>query len=142
MEQIPLAAKHYGGRHRQFVWAEESRHRLPEVALLAGSIQSFLAASLPAQPTGFWDRHPKPSPGRLCRALLSQIFPTPFPLPERVRKRARPQLISPKVRRLIRAKRLPSHLSATSGGQHPMARCSSRLADLLAVRVHRPLSGN
>ena len=88
VEQIPLAAKHMVGAHRQFVWAEESRQRLPELALLAGSIQSFLAATLPIQPTGFWDRHPKRTPGRLRRALMGQVFPTSFPLPERVRKKA------------------------------------------------------
>lgn len=88
VEQIPLAAKQMVGAHRQFVWAEESRQRLPELALLAGSIQSFLAALLPARPTGFWDRHPKRTPGRLRRALLGQVFPSPLPLPGRIRKKA------------------------------------------------------
>ncbi len=88
VEQIPLAAKHMVGAHRQFVWAEESRHRLPELALLAGSIQSFLAAILPVRPTGFWDRHPKRTPGRLRRALQGQLFPSSFPLPGRIRKKA------------------------------------------------------
>jgi len=88
VEQIPLAAKQMVGAHRQFVWAEESRHRLPELALLAGSIQSFLAATLPVHPTGFWDRHPKRTPGRLRRALLGQVFPSSHPLPGRIRKKA------------------------------------------------------
>jgi len=38
--------------------------RLPELALMAGSILSFLAATAPATPTGFWDRKPKRTPGR------------------------------------------------------------------------------
>jgi len=88
VEQIPLAAKHMVGGHRQFVWAEESRHRLPELVLLAGSIQSFLAAILPVRPTGFWDRHPKRTPGRMRRALQGQLFPSSYPLPERIRKKA------------------------------------------------------
>jgi len=88
VEQIPLAAKQMVGAHRQFVWAEESRHRLPELALLAGSLQSFLAAILPVRPTGFWDRHPKRTPGRLRRALLGQVFPSSLPLPKRIRKKA------------------------------------------------------
>ena len=34
------------GAHHQFVFAQESIQRLPELALLAGSIQRFLAATL------------------------------------------------------------------------------------------------
>lgn len=87
VEQIPLAAKHMVGAHRQFVSAPESIHRLPELALLAGSLQSFLAATLPATPTGFWDRTPRRTPGRLRRALANAVFPTSYPLPARVRKK-------------------------------------------------------
>ncbi|RME38139.1 MAG: hypothetical protein D6794_05835 [Deltaproteobacteria bacterium] len=87
VEQIPLAAKHMVGAHRQFFFAEESRHRLPELALLASSIQSVLAATLPVRPTGFWDRNPKRTPGRLRRALFGQLFPSSIPLPERIRKK-------------------------------------------------------
>lgn len=35
------------GSHRQFVHAEETIQRLPELALMAGSILSFLAATMP-----------------------------------------------------------------------------------------------
>jgi hypothetical protein len=38
IEQLPLAAKHMVGAHRQFVFAKESCFRLPELSLLAGSI--------------------------------------------------------------------------------------------------------
>jgi hypothetical protein len=75
------------GAHRQFVFSQESIHRLPELALLAGSIQSFLAASLPVAPTGFWDRQPRRTPGRLRRMLFGQLFPSSYPLPERIRKK-------------------------------------------------------
>lgn len=61
VEQIPLSAKQMVGAHRQFVHADESIQRLPELALLAGSILSFLAATVPATPTGFWDRKPTSS---------------------------------------------------------------------------------
>jgi hypothetical protein len=88
VEQIPLAAKHMVGAHRQFVFAKESVHRLPELALLAGSLLSFLAATLPITPTGFWDRKPRRTPGRLRRALVNQVFPSSYPLPERIRKKA------------------------------------------------------
>jgi hypothetical protein len=87
VEQIPLAAKHMVGAHRQFVFAPESVQRLPELALLAGSIQSFLAATLPLSPTGFWDRNPRPTPGRLRRALFGRLFPSCYPLPGRIRKK-------------------------------------------------------
>jgi len=88
VEQIPLSAKHMVGAHRQFVFAKESIQRLPELALLAGSIQSFLAATLPVRPTGFWDRRPRRTPGRLRRALCGRLFPSSYPLPERIRKKA------------------------------------------------------
>lgn len=87
VEQIPLAAKHMAGAHRQFVSAQESIHRLPELALLAGSLQSFLAATFPATPTGFWDRNPRQTPGRLRRALANAVFPSSYPLPARIRKK-------------------------------------------------------
>lgn len=88
VEQVPLAAKQMLGGERQFVFAEESRQRLPELELLAGSIVTYLAATLPATPTGFWDRDPKPTPGRLRRLLSETVFPTSFPLPERIRKKS------------------------------------------------------
>ena len=75
VEQIPLSAKQMVGAHRQFVHNPESIQRLPELALLAGSILSFLAATLPAVPTGFWDRKPKRTPGRLRRTLMGKSFP-------------------------------------------------------------------
>jgi hypothetical protein len=87
IEQIPLGAKQMIGAHRQFVFAEESIHRLPELALLASSIQSYLAATFPATPTGFWDRNPKRTPGRLRRILSGKHFPESYPLPERIREK-------------------------------------------------------
>lgn len=87
VEQIPLAAKHMVGAHRQFVFAKQSIQRLPELALLAGSIQSFLAATIPVSPTGFWDRNPRRTPGRLRRMLFGRLFPSSYPLPERIRKK-------------------------------------------------------
>lgn len=38
VEQVPLAAKQMLGAHRAFVFGGESRHRLPELALLAGNV--------------------------------------------------------------------------------------------------------
>jgi len=60
------------------------------LALLAGAILSYAAATSPALPTGFWDRRPQPTPGRLRRALARFPFPQDFPLPARIRaKRSR-----------------------------------------------------
>lgn len=88
VEQIPLSAKQMVGAHRQFVHAEESVQRLPELALLAGSILSFLSATVPATPTGFWDRQPKRTPGRLRRTLMGKPFPKDHPLAVQLRKKA------------------------------------------------------
>jgi hypothetical protein len=88
VEQIPLSAKQMVGAHRQFVHAAESIQRLPELALLAGSILSFLAATAPAAPTGFWDRQPRRTPGRFRRMLMGKPFPQSYPLPSQLRKKA------------------------------------------------------
>ena len=87
VEQIPLAAKQMLGGARQFVSAVESCQRLPELNLLAGSMITYLAATLPAVPTGFWDRQPQPTPGRLRRLLARMPFPETYPLPEQLRKK-------------------------------------------------------
>ena len=87
VEQIPLSAKQMVGAHRQFVHAEETIQRLPELALMAGSMLSFLAATMPATPTGFWDRKPKRTPGRFRRTLAGQAFPKVANLSRRLRKK-------------------------------------------------------
>ncbi len=76
------------GAARQFVHARETCQRLPELALLAGAILSYVAATTPATPTGFWDRRPQPTPGRLRRLLARTPFPHDFPLPARIREKA------------------------------------------------------
>ena len=75
------------GAQRQFVHNPESVQRLPELALLAGSILSFLAASFPPTPTGFWDRAPKRTPGRFRRLLMGQPFPKDAPISGQFRKK-------------------------------------------------------
>ena len=87
VEQLPLAAKQMLGAARAFVSAPETCQRLPELALLAGSILTYLAASQPAVPTGSWDRRPRPTPGRLRRVLARADFPTSFPLPDHIRQK-------------------------------------------------------
>jgi len=85
VEHLPLVAKQMLGAARAFVSAPETCQRLPELALLAGAILSYGAATSPAIPTGFWDRRPQPTPGRLRRALARCPFPHTFPLPAHIR---------------------------------------------------------
>lgn len=88
IEQVPLAAKQMLGAHRAFVFGGESRHRLPQLALLAGNILAYVAATAAAVPTGFGDRHARPTCGRLRRVLLRVYFPA-IPVPaRRLRKKA------------------------------------------------------
>lgn len=87
VEQIPLSAKQMLGTHRQFVHSPESVQRLPELALLAGSMVSFLAATFPPLPVGFWDRHPKRTPGRFRRALFGHPFPKHALLSDQLREK-------------------------------------------------------
>jgi hypothetical protein len=88
VEQLPLAAKQMLGAERSFVSSKEARYRLPELALLAGNLLSYVAATVPAVATGFWDRCCRPTCGRLRRYLERLIF-SELPLPEdQLRKKA------------------------------------------------------
>jgi hypothetical protein len=85
VEQLPLAAKQMLGTARQFVHEQETCQRFPELALLAGAVLTYAAATSPAVPTGAWDRQPQRTPGRLRRLLAQADFPPDFPLPGRLR---------------------------------------------------------
>jgi hypothetical protein len=74
VEQIPLVAKQLLGMHRQFVFSHQSCWRLGELAFFTGNVLAWLAATLPPIATGFWDRHPKRTPGRLRRRLSRTVF--------------------------------------------------------------------
>jgi hypothetical protein len=87
VEQVPLAAKHMVGAHRQFVFAYQSCQRWPELALIVGGILTYLAAALPPIPTGFWDKQPKATPGRLRRLLARVDFPNDYPFEPQLRKK-------------------------------------------------------
>lgn len=69
VEQLPLSAKPMLGAERAFVSGEQSRYRLPELALLSGSLLSYVAATGSPAPSGFWDRAARPTCGRLRRSL-------------------------------------------------------------------------
>ena len=87
VEEVPLVCKQLLGLHRQFVFAAAARFRLPELGLIAANILAHLAAGLPALPTGFWDRQPRRTPGRLRRVLAQAGFPKEYPLDERIREK-------------------------------------------------------
>lgn len=74
IEQMPLAAKQMLGAGRAFVFTEPSRERLPPLALLAGNILSYVAATSAPVATGFWDRACRRTCGRLRRALARVDF--------------------------------------------------------------------
>lgn len=107
IEQWPLSGKQMVGAVRQFVFAPESRQRLPELVLLAGSLLSYAAATAPAIPTGFWDRQPRATPGRLRRALAQVNFSELGVLPTTFRKKASPTAHLPKGVRGHRRRQRP-----------------------------------
>jgi len=81
VEQVPLAAKQMIGAHRAFVFGDESRYRLPELARFAGNVLAYVAATSAAIATGLWDRCCRPTCGRLRRVLLRVDF-AEVPVPE------------------------------------------------------------
>jgi hypothetical protein len=96
VEQIPLAAKQMLGAEHQFVFAPECRQRLPELAMVAGALLIYAAATQPALPSGFWDRAPRPTIGRLRRVLAHAELPGLAALPAPFRKKASPTAHLPK----------------------------------------------
>lgn len=96
IEQVPLAAKQMLGAQRAFVFGGESRYRLPELALLAGNILAYVAATATAVATGFWDRHCRPTCGRLRRVVF-QVHCADVPVPAgALRKKASVTIHLPK----------------------------------------------
>ena len=76
------------GLHRHFVSNFNCCRRLPELALLAGNMLTHVAMMLPPLPTGFWDRRPKRTPGRLRRALALNGLPQNHVFDPRIRPKA------------------------------------------------------
>lgn len=74
VEQMPLAAKQMLGCEHAFVFGDESRWRLPELAMLAGNLLSYVAACAQPVATGFWDRCARPTCGRIRRSLFRLSF--------------------------------------------------------------------
>lgn len=80
VEHLPLAAKSMLGAERSFVFGKESRFRLPELALLAGNLLSYVAATSAPVASGFWDRAARPTCGRL-RRVLAGLHSAELPIP-------------------------------------------------------------
>jgi hypothetical protein len=119
VEQLPLAAKQMLGTARQFVHEHETCQRFPELALLAGAVLTYAAATSPAIPTGSWDRQPQPTPGRLRRLLGQAVFPKEFPAPDRLRRKLAVTDHLPKG--FWGQRRRSSPISATSGTPDPLS---------------------
>ena len=101
VEQIPLATKQMIGVHRLFVFQFDSCMRLIQLALLAGNVLSYLAASMDPIPSGFWDCHPKKRLGAYAEPWLSRIFLKTFVIFRNLRKKIRLQTILRRALRLI-----------------------------------------
>ena len=113
VEQMPLAAKQILGCERAFVFGDESRWRLPELAMLAGNLLAYVAACRPAVSTGFWDRCARPTCGRIRRSLSRASF-SDLPLPVGVfRKKESPTAHLPKGVSAHRRQKRPSLVLAT-----------------------------
>jgi hypothetical protein len=96
VEQMPLSSKQMLGAARAFVFGGETPQRLPELALLAGAILMYEAATQPVISTGFWDRRPQATIGRLRRALLATSFADWWAIGPRFYKKASPTAHLPK----------------------------------------------
>ena len=93
VEQIPLVTKQLLGCQRQFVFTPTSCWRLGELAFLVGNILTWLAVLLPAQPTGFWDRHPKKRPDGYGGSWRRPFFQKSCFLPGNFEKSSQQQTI-------------------------------------------------
>jgi hypothetical protein len=96
VEQLPLASKQMLGAERAFVFGSQTPQRLPEIALWAGAILMYEAATQPVMRTGFWDRQPQATSGRLRRALLATSFAEWRAIGPRFHKKASPTAHLPK----------------------------------------------
>ena len=74
--------------HSQFVFAAEAFFRLPYLALIAGDILYYVAAVSHPIHTGFWDRKPQATPGRLRRLLAVVEIPNLTEYDPQLRKKA------------------------------------------------------
>jgi hypothetical protein len=96
VEMLPLAAKQMLGAERAFVFGPETPQRLPEITLLAGALLMYEATRQPVTGTGFWDRRPQATSGRLRRVLSATTFADWWAIGPRFHKKASPTAHLPK----------------------------------------------
>lgn len=77
VEGVPQVGKRLlsGGGGRHFTHCKNSNLRLPVFSMLVGVILKMMSALLPPIPTGFWDRKPKSTFGRLSKLLKKVGIP-------------------------------------------------------------------
>ena len=88
VEHPPLVAKQLRGMQRQFVFNRVARERLLALSLIAGNMLTWLARLSEAQPTGFWNKKPQQTPGRLRRRLAQLNFSKLTPNNPRILKKS------------------------------------------------------
>lgn len=103
VEQIPLVAKPLLGCQRQFVFAPLSCWRLGELAFFTANLLTWLAATSPAFPSGYWDRHPKKRPVASVATWHALFFQKSSFLRAEFEKSARLPPICPRELRLTDA---------------------------------------
>jgi hypothetical protein len=86
IEGIPQTGKYLlsGGGGRHYVHHKQAIKRLPALTMIFGSIFKFLAATFPPIRSGFWDRMPKSTYGRLLKYLKK----VDIPISEQLSKKA------------------------------------------------------
>lgn len=101
VEQIPLVAKQLLGCYRQFVFVPQCCWRLAELAFFVGNLLSWLAATSPAFPTGYWDRYPKKRPVAFDGSWHALFLQKNAFYPSEFEKSGRSPTIYPRVLRHI-----------------------------------------
>ena len=86
VEGIPQVGKYIlsGGGGRHYVHTKQAMKRFPALTMIFGSLFKFLAATFPPIRTGFWDRFPKATYGRLLKYLKK----VGIPISEQLSKKA------------------------------------------------------
>lgn len=106
VEHPPLVSKQLLGMQRQFLFNAMARERCFALGLIFGNVLTWLARNCDAIPTGFWDRRPKQTPGRLRRFLAKRDFSKLNPINQRISKKSPSLRIYQKVFWLTEGKNL------------------------------------
>ena len=77
IELIPQTGKTLLGGGTEFVHSSTSSARLPFLVMVMAVVLNVSAACIPPLPTGYWDRKPTVTPGRLAKHLMKVGLPPP-----------------------------------------------------------------